>query len=177
MGDNIYADNKFPIRLAGDARTVGPWKNAPRFRHIGEALMATRYAEMRAQPGYAALRRQAKVIGTWDDHDYGLDNAGKEFVLKRESQRLMLDFFDEPPNSPRCAQEGVYSAYTYGPLGKRIKIILLDLRYFRDPVGSDGTMLGEAQWAWLSRQLTGSDAQIHLIGSSIQARRSAEIKC
>jgi hypothetical protein len=41
------------------------------------------------------------VIGTWDDHDFGLNDAGKELEGKQTSQKLMLDFLDEPLDSPR----------------------------------------------------------------------------
>jgi alkaline phosphatase D len=41
------------------------------------------------------------VIGTWDDHDYGLNDAGKEYSGKVFSQRLMLDFLDEAEDSSR----------------------------------------------------------------------------
>lgn len=42
-----------------------------------------------------------QVIGTWDDHDYGLNDAGKEFSGKNMTQKLLLDFLDEAPDSPR----------------------------------------------------------------------------
>jgi hypothetical protein len=44
-----------------------------------------------------------QVIGTWDDHDYGLNDAGKEFSGKVITQRLLLDFLDEPEDSKRYA--------------------------------------------------------------------------
>jgi hypothetical protein len=43
----------------------------------------------------------SQIVGTWDDHDYGLNDAGKEFEGKDVSQQLMLDFLDEAPDSPR----------------------------------------------------------------------------
>lgn len=43
----------------------------------------------------------SQVIGTWDDHDYGLNDAGKEFGGKITNQKLLLDFLDEPQDSPR----------------------------------------------------------------------------
>jgi len=58
---------------------------------------------------------------------------------------------------------------------------MLDTRYFQDPLsrtpkGSkrnyeadlDGQLLGEAQWRWLNAELSGSEADIHLIVSSLQ---------
>jgi hypothetical protein len=42
-----------------------------------------------------------QVIGTWDDHDYGLNDAGKDFGRKFFTQKLMLDFLDEAEDSSR----------------------------------------------------------------------------
>ena len=42
-----------------------------------------------------------QIVGTWDDHRYGLNDAGKEFERKDVSQQLMLDFLNEAPDSPR----------------------------------------------------------------------------
>jgi alkaline phosphatase D len=40
-----------------------------------------------------------KVVGIWDDHDYGLNNGGKEFLLKDFTRKLLLDFIVEPLDS------------------------------------------------------------------------------
>lgn len=137
-----------------------------------------RYNALRAHPGYAAVRERARVLGVWDDHDYGVTDGGAENPHKRASQKLLLDFLGLPPDSPRRAQAGVYMSETFGPPGREVKIILLDGRYFRDePVGwwdwlwgntGPRDILGEEQWRWLEAQLTSSTAQVHLIGSGIQ---------
>ncbi|OEL37103.1 hypothetical protein BAE44_0001875 [Dichanthelium oligosanthes] len=141
LGDNVYGDNKRPFRVFGKERTVGPWKNVPRFYPSTEEELRRRYQLARAQPGYARLRERAQVIGTWDDHDYGLNDAGKEFSGKVFTQRLLLDFLDEAEDSKR---------------------------YHRDPILSDGTILGDPQWQWLERELHGPQSEITVIGSSIQ---------
>lgn len=168
LGDNIYGDNKRPFRVFGKERTIGPWKNVPRFYHVSEHEMQDKYTKAKNGPGYARLRQSAKVVGTWDDHDYGLNDAGKEFSEKIRNQRLLLDFLDEPQDSPRRKQDGVYTSYTFGPLGKRIKVILLDTRYHRDPLHSDGSILGTSQWTWLEKELNGPASAITIIGSSVQ---------
>ena len=144
MGDNVYGDTE------------------------DMALLASKYRAVRELPAYARIRESAKVIGTWDDHDYGKNDAGKEFPKRAESQGVFLDFLDVPAESPRRMQEGVYSVADFGPPGKLVRVILLDTRYFRDPVGSDGTMLGEAQWSWLEKMLVESEAQVNVLVSSIQ---------
>ncbi|XP_027329990.1 uncharacterized protein LOC113846198 isoform X2 [Abrus precatorius] len=168
LGDNIYGDTKRPFKLFGRERTIGPWKNVPRFVPSSEPEMMARYRKANSNPGYARLKENAEVIGTWDDHDYGLNNAGKEFHGKIINQKLLLDFLDEPQDSLRRKQAGVYASYTYGPVGRDVKIVLLDTRYHRDPIGSDGTILGDSQWLWLERELKGPPTAITIIGSSIQ---------
>ncbi|KAL5845559.1 hypothetical protein ACOSQ4_011517 [Xanthoceras sorbifolium] len=168
MGDNIYGDIKRPFKLFGKERTIGPWKNVPRFVPASQQEMEAKYKIIKTNPAYSSLRRSTKIIGTWDDHDYGLNDAGKEFGGKVSNQRLLLDFLDEPHDSPRRKQAGVYASYTFGPVGRQIKIILLDTRYHRDPLSSDGTILGSSQWAWLEKELKGPASAVTLIGSSIQ---------
>lgn len=153
LGDNIY----------GDSENMDTLK--------------AKYDRQKANPVYQQLRQSTSVIGVWDDHDYGVNDGGKEYPRRAESQQLMLNFLDVPTDSPLRKQKGAYSAHTYGPKGQRVKVILLDGRYFRDPLkknGKDnvpdvsGDMLGEAQWQWLGQQLTDSDADVHLIGCGIQ---------
>jgi alkaline phosphatase D len=144
LGDNIYGDTS------------------------DMAVMRQKYARQKSHPGYQALLGTAAVIGTWDDHDYGLNDGGREFRARRESQQALLDFFGVPAASPRRARAGVYESYVYGAPGRQVKVILLDTRYHRDPIGSGGDVLGDEQWAWLERELRNSRAQVHLIGSSIQ---------
>ncbi|UOQ71910.1 alkaline phosphatase D family protein [Hymenobacter cellulosilyticus] len=155
LGDNIY----------GDTNDM-------------QALQAKYIAQLN-QPGYRQFRQQVpNIIGTWDDHDYGRNDAGKEYPFKQQSQQLALDFLQEPRESARRKQQGLYAAYTYRLGKKKVKVILLDNRYFLDPLergfarnylpSPTGDILGADQWQWLKQQLTGSDADVHIIGSGIQ---------
>ncbi|GAB2557988.1 hypothetical protein GCM10027190_04660 [Spirosoma areae] len=153
LGDNIYGDSE------------------------NMDTLRDKYTRQKEEPVYQQLRQSTAIIGVWDDHDYGVNDGGKEYPRRKESQQLMLDFLDVPANSPLRQQEGAYSARTYGPKGQRVKVILLDGRYFRDPLKKEGKanvpdptgdILGAAQWQWLEQQLTNSDADVHIIGSGIQ---------
>ncbi len=163
IGDNIYGDSQ------------------------DMALLKTKWDQLGAQPGYQKLKQTCRVLATWDDHDYGADDAGADFPKKRESQQLFLDFFDEPADSARRKQEGIYASYEYGPADRRVQVILLDTRFHRSPLKKSGrkrgdpgflgpytkngdpgaTILGEAQWTWLEEQLR-KPAQVRIIASSIQ---------
>src|SRR3954471_9651890 len=58
--------------------------------------LARRYRVEKEWPDYQALRKQARVLGVWDDNDFGVSDGGKENPHKIDSQRLLLDFLDEP---------------------------------------------------------------------------------
>ena len=144
LGDNIYGDT--------DEMTV----------------LAEKWNAQKKNPGYRKLLNVCSVEGIWDDHDYGRNDAGSNFERKKDSQRLILDFLDEPADSPRRRQSGIYASRIFGPEGRRVCLILLDVRTHRDKPQTDGDILGEAQWAWLEKTLRGSTAQIHLICSGSQ---------
>lgn len=160
-GDNIYGDT-----------------------HDMEA-MRKMYDLQKAAEGYWKLRRTCPIIGTWDDHDYGTNDGGKNFNKKKESKDLFMEFLDVNPRDPMRTHEGVYSSYTFGSGKKKVKVINLDTRYFRDTLSfvmdslngrpakryvpnPTGDLLGAAQWQWLELELRLSDAEINIINSSIQ---------
>ena len=160
LGDNIYADT------------------------LDMNVMRAKYAQFAAMPGFQLLRKTCPILATWDDHDLGLNDAGGDYPKKDESQRIFLDFFGDPADSPRRQRPGVYEAKVIGPEGKRVQVIMLDTRYFRSslkrrPGPRDSgnpyventdpttTILGEAQWRWLADQLR-VPAEIRLLVSSIQ---------
>jgi alkaline phosphatase D len=127
------------------------------------------YRKVKSSKGYEQLRKNGIVLGVWDDHDYGKNNVGQDFPEKKATQKALLDFLDESESSPRRAQEGIYWTYRFGPADKQLRIILLDLRYFREVAGVDNDLLGEAQWRFLERELAqGAKPMLTLIGSSTQ---------
>ena len=175
----ILAENPDLFVFAGD-NIYGDTANMDTLRH--------EYSRLAAKPGFRELRRTTPILATWDDHDYGQNDAGGWYPKKEASEEIFLDFFDVPASSPRRQRPGVYGAHRYGPPGKRVQIILLDTRYFRDRFNTverserarklgfgpyvanrdpDATMLGTAQWTWLREQLR-KPAQVRLVVSSIQ---------
>ncbi|MBW2258184.1 MAG: alkaline phosphatase family protein [Deltaproteobacteria bacterium] len=162
LGDNVYADT------------------------IDMDQMRAAYAKLAAKPGFQKLRTTTPLLATWDDHDYGANDAGAEYPMKEASKQIFLDFFDEPADSERRSRPGVYTAATWEAEGHRLQVILLDCRTFRTGLASvadrearkaqkmgiytpirEGTMLGEDQWRWLEQQLR-EPADVRLIGTSTQ---------
>jgi alkaline phosphatase D len=147
-------------------------------------VLKDNYAVQKNNPAYKHFRETTPIIGTWDDHDYGLNDGGVEYSKKAESEQLFLDFMDVAIDDPRRLQAGIYTSHNYKIGDKNIKVLVLDTRYFRtaiteDPDPSptkrykpnkygDGTILGKEQWQWLTQQLNTSQADYNLIISSIQ---------
>ena len=112
-GDNIYADTDDMQKLA------------------------RLYEAQNRVPGYKQLNAVTPIIGTWDNHDYGLNDGGTEFVAKKQSQQKFFDFMGVPTNSPRRQQEGVYASHNYMRNGGNVKVSVLDTRYFRTGLTPD----------------------------------------
>ncbi|TDK42916.1 alkaline phosphatase family protein [Algoriphagus formosus] len=153
MGDNIYGDSP------------------------NMDTLRAKYNRQNQVESYQALKRNSKIIGIWDDHDYGINDGGKYFAQKAASQQLMLDFLDVPQAAPERKREGAYAAHLFGKGENLVKVILLDARYHRDTLmridrvyqpNVDGQILGEEQWKWLENELKTSPAKVNLIVSGIQ---------
>ncbi|WP_164084660.1 alkaline phosphatase D family protein [Alteromonas flava] len=174
IGDNQYAD--VHVDQWGQ-RISHPVRDPKRFTEA--------YQTLASKPAFADFRSQVPIMATWDDHDYGMNDGGKEYPLKSLSQQAFLDFFGFADNDPIRKQAGIYHSRVFGEPGKRVQVIMLDTRYHRDPLlrkensneeglgpykpTSDATLtlLGETQWQWLEEQLL-KPAEIRLLISSIQ---------
>lgn len=133
------------------------------------AKLSTLYASEQKQGEYSQfLSTGIPIIGVYDDHDYGENDGGKDYLNKDPSKALFLDFIGEPKDSPRRKRDGIYTSYLFGPAGKQVRIILLDTRYNREKPGKDADLLGKEQWAWLENEIKTSQAQLNLVVSSIQ---------
>lgn len=110
LGDNVYLDTRDP------------------------EVMRRKYAELAAQPGFQKLKASVPILAIWDDHDYGENDAGADYPMKEESRRQFLDFFGVPDDSPRRTRDGIYTSHVFGPAGRRVQILLPDLRWNRTPL-------------------------------------------
>ena len=162
IGDNIYADEL-------------------KYRKLKK-----QYKKLGRSPGFAALRKETRLMAVWDDHDYGINDGGGDYALKHDSKKAFLRFFKPPKDTRVWRGPGLYHRETFGPEGQRVQVIMLDTRFFRsgwnalpkDEWGDQGryltddnpekTMLGKAQWQWLVRCLQ-EPADLRLVITSIQA--------
>ena len=167
LGDNIYGDTKSMDTLK------------------------VKYQRLGSKESYKKLKRKVPIIATWDDHDYGWNDTGKNYPYKEASKNIFLDFFEESASSTRREHEGIYHSYIYEYGDNKLQIILLDGRTFRDDLKpyntefdndsrysfyqkeyaphmeSTPTLLGEEQWNWLENELK-MPADVRIIGSGTQ---------
>jgi alkaline phosphatase D len=119
LGDIVYADAPvfLKVRIPADV---------PRLqRH---------YAAQRANPLYAAFAASTPVVGVYDDHDAGTNDADRHAnpVTRAAAQQLLLDFLDEPADSPRRRHDGAYAVHVWGQPPTQVRLLLLDNRMHRD---------------------------------------------
>ncbi|RIL02570.1 MAG: hypothetical protein DCC75_13235 [Proteobacteria bacterium] len=156
LGDNVYLNRLAPARIERE------------------------YAKLTSLADFAKLREGSRILAIWDDNDYGLPDTGKENSFKASSKEAFLEFISAPPDDIRRTRNGIYDSILFGPPEKRGQIILLDTRWFRDPLTrnlkGDGyvpganqaaTILGAEQWRWFEEQLN-VPAKVRVIASSIQ---------
>jgi alkaline phosphatase D len=107
---------------------------------------------------------------TWDDHDYGNNDADGEAPWRDLALQAFQEYFPLPPDAPN-PERGVWYALRWG----QAEIFLLDLRSQRSPSEAeddeDKSMLDHhridgGQLQWLLRQLEASDATWKIIVSS-----------
>ena len=123
------------------------------------------------------LKNTEKLV-IWDDHDYGLNDAGASYIYKAESQQIYNDAWNIDQNDPRRSREGIYFSELKDIAGKKILIVGLDTRYFRSNLikignsykphkNSNTTILGPSQWQWLEKELS-REHDILILASSMK---------
>lgn len=162
-GDNVYA-------------------SAPETKPIG-----AQYKKLNLIPEFRRFREHIPILATWDDHDYGVNDAGFDNPEKDEARREFLNQWTYVKDSLSKGQKGVYHTKILGGVKKNspmLQVIVLDTRWFRSPLkkiddpntpnrkfaptdDKKATILGEEQWAWLERQLR-KPADVRVVVSSIQ---------
>ncbi|HET6766172.1 MAG TPA: alkaline phosphatase D family protein [Chitinophagaceae bacterium] len=153
--------------------------------------LRAKYNRWGAMEEFKKLDSATKIFATWDDHDFGRNDAGKWYPYKKESKEIFLTFFKEPAESDRRKHEGIYHSEYIKTGAKTIQVILLDVRTFRDDlllydtsvklpresyfykpdymphISPDSTLLGPEQWQWLETELA-KPADLRLICSGSQ---------
>jgi alkaline phosphatase D len=69
LGDNVYGDTRDP------------------------SVLRAKYAKLQDKPEFQRLCAQVPILATWDDHDYGENDAGRDYPMKEESRGIFCDFW------------------------------------------------------------------------------------
>jgi alkaline phosphatase D len=170
IGDNVYGD------------TGSQWS-------ADMPTLTASYRKLSTRQEWDRFRRSVPMMTTWDDHDFGANDAGGSFAFKEYAETVYESYWGA--SDAVKSRPGVYESRMIGPEGKRVQFILLDTRYFRsdlvrmpyrDPGPTLGwylpnedrnaTLLGEAQWQWLAGELS-RPADVRIIVSSTQVITNA----
>lgn len=170
IGDNVYGDTGWDADADLDS-------------------LRAAYTLQASHPEFRDFRASIPMMVTWDDHDYGLNDAGGRFPFKRWAEEIYNTFWNS--SEEVRSRPGVYESRTFGPRGQQVQIILLDTRYFRSdfkrmewsreraPLGvylpnpdPEATILGEEQWRWLEQELA-KPADLRIVVSSTQVLTEA----
>jgi alkaline phosphatase D len=151
LGDNVYyRENEYESRTG----------------------MLRRWTADRALPELQPLLTQAIHYASWDDHDYGPNDIGRNYWLKGEATEVFTKMWGNPsaglPETP-----GIFSFVNWGD----VNLYILDNRTYLSPAESHPeafdqpkAMLGKAQVDWLIDHLAWAQSQSINDGKSYPAR-------
>jgi alkaline phosphatase D len=137
---NKYADELVWHRVAATRPDGFVWTGdavyAPGRGDASVAALKQEYDSLKQKNrAYAAMIETIPVFGTWDDHDYGGNDGGRDMTDREGRAAAYWEFLghehptDGGQKEPR---RGVYSSVTFGePPHQQVKVILLDTRWHR----------------------------------------------
>ncbi len=126
----------------------------------------------RSPPVLQNFLKAMPQLGIWDDHDYGPNDIGKNYILKETSRKVFNSYFPNPSAGENG--QGIYTMLSWSDAD----IFMTDDRWWRSPDGIkdslDGNpnpakkMLGEQQMEWLKNSLLYSQATFKIIAVGSQ---------
>lgn len=156
MGDNWYT------REVDYYDAWGLWKRA---------------SDNRAAPVMQNFWKSTSHYAMWDDHDYGPNDIGVNYILKNVSRQVFMNYWLNP--SYGMNEQGIYSMISYGD----VDIFMMDDRWWRsadnmkDSIDGkpnpDKEMWGKQQIAWLKNALLYSKAPFKIIANGSQVLNPA----
>jgi len=121
----------------------------------------------RSVPEIQPFLKSMPHLATWDDHDYGPNDIGKNYILKETSRKVFNSYFCNPSSGENG--QGIYTMTSWGDAD----IFLTDNRWWRSadrmPDSVNGQpnpekkMLGDQQMEWLKNSLLYSSASFKII--------------
>ncbi len=151
LGDYIYdfvdADEqvRVPVPAPVDPQALAEWRE--------------RHAYYLLDPDLRLARQMHPWTVIWDNHD--TDGDSPQHVA--DSKQAFLEYVPMRLQNP-LNQDMIYRRLAYGDL---LDILLVDATTLRDVdtlPGGELSIMGDAQWAWLSQELTASSARWRVLG-------------
>lgn len=131
----------------------------------------------RSIPILQPLLKAMPQYAIWDDHDFGPNDMGKEFILKEESRNVFVNYWANPSYGEYG--KGIYTKMSFSDAD----IFMLDDRTWRSSDRLEDSlngqpnpnkkMYGEQQMDWLKNALAGSGATFKIITTGSQVLNPA----
>lgn len=151
LGDNWYT------REVDYADHWGMWKRASRDRSM---------------PVLQNFLKSTSHLAIWDDHDYGPNDASKDFILKETARTVFSNYWLNTTYGMNG--QGIYTKHSYGD----VDVFMMDDRWWRSadnlPDSVNGRpnpnklMWGAEQMEWLKNALLYSRAPFKIIANGSQ---------
>lgn len=136
-----------------------------------------RASHERAIPVLQNFLKSMPHFAIWDDHDYGPNDIGKNYILKEASRNVFTNYFCNPSAGENG--QGIYTMTSWGDAD----IFMTDDRWWRsadrikDSVNGmpnpEKNMLGTQQMEWLKNSLLYSTATFKIIAVGSQVLNPA----
>lgn len=172
FGESAPTDGRYDIftTMAGEQADAMVWlgdnvyfrAGSGHLRAFDREGMDHRYRHTRVLEALQPLLRGPRHIAIWDDHDYGPNNPGQEWIFKDTSLALFKRYWSNASYG-LPGLDGVFGVDRVSD----VDLFLLDGRYYRDDQYLKGVpdkqMLGPGQMRWLQNSLLQSTARFKLI--------------
>lgn len=130
------------------------------------------------RPTLSPLLKNISIVGTWDDHDFGLNGGdGLDTASRKVNTRKGLIEYRAHDQYGDGAGNGIYHKTDLGAM----EIFMVDPRWFSQTAASpvdpnQSTCLGSAQWQWLLDSIRNSQAPFKVIvtGQIWQNKKNSE---
>lgn len=140
--------------------------------YLDEWGLWNRASHDRAAPVLQNFLKSTSHFAIWDDHDYGPNDIGMNYILKDKSRNVFMNYFTN--TSYGMGGEGIYSMISYSD----VDVFMMDDRWWRSADATkdsvDGkpnatkTMWGKTQLEWLKNSLLFSSASFKIIATGSQ---------
>ena len=133
-----------------------------------------RWTHTRSLPELQPLLGATAHYATWDDHEFGPNDADRGLWNKAQTRAAFELFFRNPSTGVASVPEGITSQFSWGD----VEVFLLDDRWFRAPDRrrtGDRPYFGDAQLQWLVDALASSRATFKLVAVGGQVLNTAAL--